>query len=213
MTVNEWFINNGTHQDGINILAQLKYPIRRLINLQKPTESNKEKLRYELKKHKTKTTHQDKIFYNSLPRPLRDKFREQKNLFYEKCELKRDLNRLPKASKDKALEIQIQIFEMDKRIDQIWTEIDYWTNNKILIETPEGFNVDELSIKKLYAERQRLQTSISRRKQTLKKWESELSGIEDKSKHSRKELMISKKHKELLGIQEQLRLINERIKN
>lgn len=213
MTVNEWFINTGSHEEGIDILAQLKYPIRRLINLQKPTESNKDKLRYELGKHKTETSRSDKILYNSLPRPLRDKYREQKSLFYQKCEWKLQLNKVPRESKEEAFDLQLKIYEAGKRIDQIWTEIDFWTNNKVLIQIDEEFNIDEFTIKELYAEKNKFQTSISRRKQTLNKWLSELESIDDKMKQSRKKLMIQKKQEELLSIQEQLRLINERIKN
>lgn len=95
MTVNEWFINSGSHQEGIDILANLKYPIRRLINLKKPTQSNKEKLKCELGKHKTKVDHSDRILYSSLPQVLRPKCRERNVLFYQKCELKIQLNALP----------------------------------------------------------------------------------------------------------------------
>ncbi|MGB0867963.1 MAG: hypothetical protein ACPGSD_00075 [Flavobacteriales bacterium] len=213
MTVNEWFINNGSHTEGIGILAKLKYPIRRLINLQEPTESNKDKLRYELEKHRSKVDHSDRILYGSLPQQLRPKYRERNVLFYEKCELKLELNKLPPEAESEALEIQHQIVKIDKRLKQIWKEFDLWANEKIIVELDEEFDVDTFSIKEVYKIKNNLFSKISRRKSTLAKWEKELSKITNKSLHGRKVLMINKKKAELLQLDEQLSQINERIKD
>ncbi len=144
MTVNEWFINKGSHQQGIDILANLKYPIRRLINLKKPTPSNKEKLRYELGKHKTKVDHSDRILYSSLPQVLRPKYRERNVLFYQKCELKIQLNALPTEAETEALDIQREIVRIDKVLRRIWKELDLWANEKMLVELDPGFDANKL---------------------------------------------------------------------
>lgn len=213
MTVNEWFINSGSHADAIGILARLKYPIRRLINLQEPTAFNKEKVQYELEKHRSKVDHSDRILYSSLPQQLRPKYRERNVIFYEKCELKLELNKLPPEAELEALNIQCQIVKIDKRLRQIWKEFDLWANEKIIVELDEEFDVDNFTVKEIYKIKNNLFSSISRRKSTLKKWEKELLQITDKSLHGRKILMINKKKAELLQLNEKLSLINERIKN
>jgi len=213
MTVNEWFINGGSHKEGIDILTNLKYPIRRLINLNKPTQSNKEKLRYELSKHKTKVDHSDRILYSSLPQVLRPKYRERNVLFYQKCELKIQLNALPAEAETEALDIQQEIVRIDKILRRIWKELDLWANEKILVELDPGFDADKLSIKEAYKEKNNLFSRISKRKSTLVKWQKELLKITDKSTRGHKEIMIKKKESELLSLQEQLNQIDERIKD
>lgn len=209
MNVNEWFLNKGSHAQGIEILIDLNVSISLVLSLEEPTLSNKAALKYELGKYKTDPTVNDRLLYANMPYELREKAREKNNLFYQACELKLKLNSISEEKIDQALEIQEKIYKLFTRIDQIWSEIDYYKKHKVLIEPPQDIDLDALTIPELYKLRENLHCRKSRRKKTIEKKKEQLIKEIQPQKQFKIKQSIASKEAQLEGINQILIQLNE----
>lgn len=92
------------------------------------------------------------IKYAHLPPELKLRYRELGNIFYQMCDLKFILNDLKPKEESHALQIILQIEELDDQRTMIWNELDHWNNHKVVLPTQTseytGLNSDELRTKK-----------------------------------------------------------------
>lgn len=209
MNVNEWFLNNGTHAQGLDILWALNVPMGLVLRLEEETLKNIAELKYELGKYKTDFTINDKILFSNLPYSLRVKTQEKNSLFYECMQLKLKLNDVDENDNEKSLILQREIYMKFKRIDQIWIELDYYREHKVLIEVPEGFDLSKMTIPELYKTRHNLENRKSRRFKTIISKMEKLECETSKPKRFRLEQSIKKKEAELYGIDQLLIEIKE----
>lgn len=101
------------------------------------------------------------IKYADLPDPLRFRYRELGKIFYQMCDLKFILNDLPAKEEKRALDIVLQIDELDSQRQMIWNEIDHWNTHKLLLPS-EANKYDGLNSDELRTEKAKLASNITR---------------------------------------------------
>lgn len=202
MTVNEWFNSEQNYKVGVSIYTTLPNAKPNLVRLFLIKESsyNKQKLVYELEKHKSSTaavtiqsdvTSSNEIVHKTHP-PINESdslYRavrisdfpielhpvfKQKNLdFYEMCSLKVQLNEIPgeEAFNDEALEIILKIDALDEAVIKAWKILDHYTETKNVIVS-KGSSFSDLTPEKRLQTRNYRRASLSKTKAKLKKLQS-----------------------------------------
>ena len=119
MTINDWFTNNGSYNDGIMLFRALPSHNKNQLRLflLKENAQNKIKLRYELQKHlqptlkntiktiqvvaavapaplKTESKYYRRVYLKDLPTALHTHYIQQKNDYNLACSLKLQLNKI-----------------------------------------------------------------------------------------------------------------------
>ncbi|MCT8340505.1 hypothetical protein MG296_10605 [Flavobacteriaceae bacterium TK19130] len=122
-----------------------------------------------------------KVKYGELPPKLKVRFRKLKDLFYDLCDLKFELNELPPEKEEEALDIQIKIDAIDSQKDTIWKEIDHWQEFKTFLPDKVSIDFSSLSDIELERKRQNLENYIRKKNGRIEKWKNELSDIDDKN--------------------------------
>lgn len=211
MTVNEWFINKGSHRQGLDILLSLGESVFDVLEWEQPTTANKMEVRYALSKHRTAPKKSDKVDYSSMPAELRKVWQEKSQLFYHIADCHLKLTKLKPQEEEKALELQQIIYSGYIRLDQLWEQIDYWKVHRCLIPVPDDIGVDKMSAIELLKARKNTQNRIYNRRATIQKNEKELSTIKDKRKFHYKQASLNKRKTDLLKQEQLLIQINERI--
>ncbi|TXK73944.1 hypothetical protein [Mesonia sp. HuA40] len=138
-----------------------------------------------------------KIRYGELPPELKIRFRQLKDLFYDFCDLKYQLNDLPDELEEEALAIILKMEDLDQQRDVIWKELDHWQNFKTKLPTATDNDYSDWGPKKLYAKKASLNSSISKMNKRLKKWNEEIDLLKDKAAIKKKRQQISRTEKNL----------------
>jgi len=101
------------------------------------------------------------------PAELHSVYRERITKFYEACELKFKLNSLPAEAENEALQIILQLEDLWTRIDRCWLILEHWKTHNRLMPVEESEDFSKLSAVQLVVRRDRLETSISKRRKTI----------------------------------------------
>ncbi|WP_324069090.1 MAG: hypothetical protein RSE15_00775 [Flavobacterium sp.] len=106
------------------------------------------------------------LYFHELPEELRPTLLEANTIFKEMCLLKVQLNELPAEAENKALQLQIEISQKQKRNALCWEKLDYWKTHKVAPKEAKG-KFETLSPANLVKQEQYLFASISKMKKRL----------------------------------------------
>lgn len=123
----------------------------------------------------------EKIHYASLPKELRPRFTAARNLFYEICDLKFELNDLPDNAEKQALEILQAMDEKDQEKTIIWKELDHWQRFKTVLPNNTSENFEDLSSKTQNQKYRNAKSSITKISQRIEILYDKLA--DEKNKH------------------------------
>lgn len=157
--VQQWFDNGKNYQEGILIYSQLKGAKPNLVRLffRKENTANKNKLAYELEKHKPTTTQpnivipvketvavvpdvipqKSKVFFykiRELHTSLHDTAIHQTSIYKKAMSLKMQLNELHKDEEGKALKFCLEIENIFDEIDAIQKVLKHYVDHKVVLD-------------------------------------------------------------------------------
>lgn len=121
------------------------------------------------------------VTYASLPKELRPRFSEARNLFYQMCDLKFELNDVPDAEETTALELIIKIHEVSREKDLIWQELNHWHVHKTILPGKPSDDFTDLDLKSLHKKHKNTEISISKINKRVDKLYNKL--VDEKDKH------------------------------
>lgn len=162
-------------------------------------------------KKKTVKTQLDPIRYADLPGELKIRYKQLKDLFYEMCDLKFLLNDLPKNATKKALDLQLQIEDLDDNKSKIWKELEHWQQHKTLLPN-QANDFTDLSIKDLYRKKANLSSNICKLQKRIDKYREEIAEGLDRKKNDKTNLKMKKSIKTLHQHELDLNKVKELIK-
>ena len=119
-----------------------------------------------IEQQQTNYTTKQALYFHELPAELRPILLEANTLFKEMCLLKVQLNELPAEAETKALELQTEIAQKQKKNALCWEKLDYWKTHKVAPKEAKG-KFETLSPANLVKQEQYLFTSISKMKKRL----------------------------------------------
>jgi hypothetical protein len=237
--IQEWLDGDCDYAFGVAIYSDLPRHNRNLLKTfqRKENTTNKEKLKYELKKYLTipavqfvrinkpklinnnalnveqsiiASENKKALFFHQLPPELQPVLLEAHQLFKENCFLKVQLNDLPQHAEKKALELQITIRRNFEQNALCWKKIDYFLAHRVI--APDVVSVYEgMTPAALLRKQQLLYASISKLNSRLKENNDKLKTavyVADKSKAER---LITKQEANLLKQNQELLIISKLI--
>ena len=180
---NKMLLKNFQKKQSPQLLEKLKYelskignsfqnmskPIKTCQNLSKPVKSiqkqSNDVVQYIEQQQNNYTTKQA-LYFHELPAELRPILLEANTLFKEMCFLKVQLNELPAEAETKALQLQTEIAQKQKKNALCWEKLDYWKTHKVAPKEAKG-KFETLSPANLVKQEQYLFASISKMKKRL----------------------------------------------
>lgn len=142
-----------------------------------------------------------------LPKELRPRFKRQKNLFYEMCELKLEMNESPPEKN--TLDIQLAIEALDQEIDLIWKEIDHWMNYKTILPGKTDTDFSKIPPQKLYLKKANIQSNINKVQKRIDRMKEEYTKEPNRQERVKIKTALNKSLKTLHKNQLNLNQINE----
>lgn len=182
-THNKVLLKNFQKKQTPQLLEKLKYELSKIdnsaqtvTNVQKRTKteqngtigqkvSKTEVVQY-IEQQQTNYTTKQALYFHELPAELRPILLEANTLFKEMCLLKVQLNELPAEAEIKALQLQTEIAQKQKKNALCWEKLDYWKTHKIAPKEAKG-KFETLSPANLVKQEQYLFASISKMKKRL----------------------------------------------
>lgn len=200
-------------------LSLLIRELRQAMKFDKPEVVYKPKSKVKTKSQTTEQPKQDpdvreasakeyfkSVSYAELPPELKQRYRLLKDLFYDMCDLKLELNDLPAKAEDQALKIQIEIDKLDQKKQLIWDEIDYFKNTGKLLKQETDIDLKSMEIQAIILKKASLQSSIYHMNKRLKTWKTELESTQNADDKRNLESQIhrttNKKHKHEMTIKQ-----------
>lgn len=195
-------------------------------SLQRFSLQNHAKLKYELSKLKTEdkpkiesprtveTPKTRKVFDDLIadyPVQLHSTFRRRWEVWLEACSWKMQLNRVDAQDAETAFGIQIKIYNCFIEFDRCQKILKHYREHKRIMPTEVATDFSKLTELELFKCRNKLRASITRRRQTIEKQETNLPDKEDESYvlrlHSlnRKKEQLQDKLNELLACEKLLK--------
>lgn len=156
-----------------------------------------------IEQQQTNYTTKQALYFHELPAELRPILLEANTLFKEMCLLKVQLNELPAEAENKALQLQTEISQKQKKNALCWEKLDYWKTHKVAPKEAKG-KFETLSPANLVKQEQYLFASISKMKKRLELNRELLktaSGVVEVNKIQR---TISKQESTLIAKNEEL---------
>jgi hypothetical protein len=229
-THNKTLLKNFQKKQTTQLLDKLKYELSKIDNsiqnqskavktIQNPSkpfkssqnQSNDVSVVQYIEQQQTNYTQNQALYLHELPAELRPILLEANTLFKEMCFLKVQLNELPAEVETKALELQTEIAQKQKKNALCWEKLDYWKTHKVAPKEATG-KFETLSPANLVKQEQYLFASISKMKKRLienKELLKTANGVSEVNKLQRtiakQESTLIAKNEELLTIK---RLIN-----
>lgn len=200
-------------------MALLISELRKLINTEakevprkkkpvKPQEKPVELERNQVKAEAAKSYFQ-KIRYGELPAELKLRFRKLKDVFYDMCDLKFEMNDLPDEAEGESLRIQIEIEKLDEQRSTIWKELEHWQNYKTMLPTKTEDDFSGLDAMGLLLKQASLKSSIHKMKKRLAEWKDRLEAGENKIEARKIAQQINRTEKKLHQNEINLRKVEE----
>ena len=180
---NKVLLKNFQKKQSPQLLEKLKYELSKIgnsvqtvKNVQNRTKTeqngtiepkrNKTELVQYIEQQQIQYTTKQALYFHELPTELRPILLEANTLFKEMCLLKVQLNELPAEAETKALQIQTEIAQKQKRNALCWEKLDYWKTHKVAPKEAKG-KFETLSPANLVKQEQYLFASISKMKKRL----------------------------------------------
>ena len=180
---NKVLLKNFQKKQSPQLLEKLKYELSKIDNsvqtvknVQKRTKTeqngtiepkrNKTELVQYIEQQQTNYTTKQALYFHELPAELRPILLEANTLFKEMCLLKVQLNELPAEAETKALQLQTEIAQKQKKNALCWEKLDYWKTHKVAPKEAKG-KFETLSPANLVKQEQYLFASISKMKKRL----------------------------------------------
>lgn len=180
---NKVLLKNFQKKQSPQLLEKLKYELSKIdnslqtvTNIQKRTKTeqngtiepkrNKTELVQYIEQQQTNYTTKQALYFHELPAELRPILLEANTLFKEMSLLKVQLNELPAEAETKALELQTEIAQKQKKNALCWEKLDYWKTHKVAPKEAKG-KFETLSPANLVKQEQYLFASISKMKKRL----------------------------------------------
>lgn len=151
------------------------------------------------------------LYFHELPEELRPTLLEANTLFKEMCLLKVQLNELPAEAETKALKLQTDISQKQKKNALCWEKLDYWKTHKVAPKEAKS-EFESLSPANLLRKEQHLFASISKMKKRLAENKELLQTAKGVNEVNKLQRTIAKQESTLIAKNEELitikRLIN-----
>ena len=186
---NKVLLKNFQKKQSPQLLEKLKYELSKIDNSVKMAKSdingnnvqkcakteqngtfepkrNKTELVQYIEQQQTNYTTKQALYFHELPEELRPTLLEANTLFKEMCLLKVQLNELPAEAETKALQLQTEISQKQKKNALCWEKLDYWKTHKLAPKEPKG-KFEKLTPANLVKQEQYLFASISKMKKRL----------------------------------------------
>ncbi len=123
---------------------------------------------------KSSQSYFQKVKYGDLPAELRPRFKRIREVWFEMCDLKFELNAVPPEKEIKALELILKIELLDQEKEMIWKEIDHWKIHKSLLPTKTEEDFSSLTGQQLYLKKVNLVNYINKKNKRIDSWENNL---------------------------------------
>lgn len=225
---NKVLLKNFQKKQTPQLLEKLKYELSKIDNSAKTVTNvlkqikteqngtnepkrNKTELVQYIEQQQIQYTTKQALYFHELPAELRPILLEANTLFKEMCLLKVQLNELPAEAETKALQLQTEISQKQKKNALCWEKLDYWKTHKVAPKEAKS-EFESLSPANLLRKEQHLFASISKMKKRLaenKELLKTANGVNEVNKLQRtiakQESTLIAKNEELLTIK---RLIN-----
>lgn len=222
-THNKMLLKNFQKKQSPQLLEKLKYELSKFDKSVKPSPKplnrqivSKQKVSISevvhfIEEQQNNYTTKQALYFHELPAELRPILLEANTLFKEMCLLKVQLNELPAEAETKALQLQTEIANKQKKNALCWEKLDYWKTHKVAPkETQSKF--ETLSPANLLKKEQYLFASISKMKKRLELNRSLIKTANGVSEVNRLQRSIAKQESTLIAKNEELitikRLIN-----
>lgn len=157
---------------------------------------------------KSSQSYFQKVKYGDLPAELRPRFKRIREVWFEMCDLKFDLNAIPADKENQALEIILQIEALDEEKEMIWREIDHWKLHKTILPTKTEEDFTGLTGQQLYLKKANLVNYINKKQKRIEAWENAIKK-EDKQERLKVEQQINRTKKAVHRHQLDLKKIEE----
>lgn len=225
---NKVLLKNFQKKQTPQLLEKLKYELSKIdnsaktvTNVQKRTKTeqngtnepkrNKTELVQYIEQQQIQYTTKQALYFHELPAELRPTLLEANTLFKEMCLLKVQLNELPPEAETKALQIQTEISQKQKRNALCWEKLDYWKTHKVAPKEAKG-KFETLTPANLVKQEQYLFASISKMKKRLAENKELLKTAVGVNEVNKLQRTIAKQESTLIAKNEELitikRLIN-----
>ena len=216
----DWLKKGSPYFEGVDILEK-NGGNKSLISLMRKKESPyfKKKLEEELQKlqdliqpeekESPVISELNKKTISHYPVELHRVFIDRKKSYLESDALKLELNTLAEHEEEKALRIQLEIYQLRKKNQKCWEILKHYDEHKRIIEYESSSNFNELSKDEAWKRRQLNYQNISKRQKRIDLYILELSKITDSKKRIKLEMKIAKKTEEL----QQIKNDNEKLSN
>lgn len=172
---NKVLLKNFQKKQTPQLLEKLKYELSKIDNSfqnqSKPVKSSQKQsnevsfVQY-IEHQQTNYTTKQALYFHELPAELRPILLEANTLFKEMCFLKVQLNELPAEAETKALQLQTEIAQKQKKNALCWEKLDYWKTHKVAPKEAKG-KFETLTPANLVKQEQYLFASISKMKKRL----------------------------------------------
>lgn len=115
-----------------------------------------------------------KVKYGDLPAELRPRFKRIREVWFQMCDLKFELNDVPVKKEKEALQLELQIEALDEEKEMIWKEIDHWKLHKSILPTKTEEDFTGLTGQQLYLKKANLVNYINKKNKRIDSWENNL---------------------------------------
>lgn len=217
---NKVLLKNFQKKQSPQLLEKLKYELSKIDNSfqnqSKPVKSSQKQsnevsvVQY-IEQQQTNYTTKQALYFHELPEELRPILLEANTLFKEMCLLKVQLNELPAEAENKALQLQTEISQKQKRNALCWEKLDYWKTHKVAPKEAKS-EFESLSPANLLRKEQHLFASISKMKKQLAENKELLQTANGVNEVNKLQRTIAKQESTLIAKNEELitikRLIN-----
>ncbi len=154
---------------------------------------------------------------SEYPVSLHSVYLARKTQFLKACSLKIQLNELPPAQEKEAFDLQWQIWKCFATVDDATYKLNYWKENRRVLEDGPTEDFSGLSQSELVQRRNTLRSNASNRSRTILKMEDKLSCLQEKGENGKQNTLkiqdkLLKKREQLRQIQLQIEVLDGMIK-
>ena len=220
--IQEWIDAGCNYQEGIKLYEHYKvndsflekFKIRENAFLRKVMKDDLVKLLEQTNETSQLQYEEDKVDHQThpmefYPSELHEVFIDRINTHLEARKLKIELNKLSYGQADVALPIILKIDKLFQQNEKCWTILNHWEDTRQILPYKSNSNFNSLSPTALVRTLQNRESSASKLKKNISRWEAELESY-DALKRLKKEddlLRKKKKYQELLNDISELRNI------
>lgn len=136
---------------------------------------------------------------NQYPLELHPVFIQQKTDYYTACTLKIQLNNLPAEAEEEALKLCIEIERLFDSIENAWQQLDYYTENKLVLKV-KTTDFTDLTPAQLLQRRTLKRSSISKLKKRIANSNTALTKATTKPLKTKLEVKLGRDNEKLIQL-------------